>query len=121
MKAWKVKVHIILEEFFGFSLVSYLILLLIENIKAGAVSSLFDMHILLAIVILSGIGMIVTFTPYNEKSTEKIVSADIQNFLFLTIISGLLVYYNTQDLGSLAFIITGAAICLISLITFILS
>lgn len=68
MKKAKSLLSTVSEELFQVSIVLYLILLLAETVKAGFVSNFFNLNILLWIVLISGVGMILTGV---EKSNSK--------------------------------------------------
>jgi len=124
MKLWKVRVHFITKEIFQYSLITYLILLLAETIKQGLVSFFFNLNILLAVVLISGIAMVLT---HNERLDEalktgqhhKIKTSDVEYIILLSLGGALLVWYKTQDLGILAIVIsvlTAIIIVLLSLL-----
>src|SRR5258706_14036148 len=100
------KIHVITEEFFQFSLVTYLLLLLAETMLEGSVTRYFNLNILLSIVLASGITMVLTKS--NESKfvpTKRNIGADIQNSLLLALGAGLLVFYKTQSLGKISIVI----------------
>lgn len=124
MKLWKIKIHLISKEFFQYSLVTYLILLLAETLKQGIVSFFFNLNILLGIVLISGVVMVLT---HNEKLDEKlkpekkqkITAKDIEYIIILASGGAILVHFKTQDLGSVSIIIsviTAIIIVLLSLL-----
>lgn len=110
---------IIFSELFNVSLVTYLILLLLETLDKGFVSDFFNMNILLAIVLVSGVVMV---SPLSEKKeadmwemidfrldslleTLKARGISENDFYFMLIVSlggALLVFLKTQELGSLS-------------------
>ena len=118
MKPWKYKLHFITSEFFYYSLFTYIILFISETLRRGFVSYFFDLNMLLAIVLFSGGIMIVT---NNDKlKTSKLSSAEIQNTIFLAFGAGILVYYRTQTLGKLAWVLSAITILIISLTSVVL-
>ncbi|MGH7204035.1 MAG: hypothetical protein ACREHC_06345 [Candidatus Levyibacteriota bacterium] len=124
MKQWKIKLHVVSEQFFQYSLMTYLLLLLTETIKEGLVSFFFNLNILLGVVVLSGIVMI---TTHNEKydvqiqtkKKPKILWWDILYTILLAFGGAVLVFIKTHDLGSLSLFIsllTGGIIVLLSIL-----
>lgn len=123
MKPWKLKIHLIAEGIFQYSLITYLLLLLAETIQEGFVSFFFNLNLLLIVVLISGIMMVLTHEEKLEPHSppQKMTSADLQNTLFFAIMGGLLVYYKTQLLGKLSIllaILTGTIIILLSVLLF---
>lgn len=124
MKLWKIKIHIIAEQFFQYSLVTYLLLLLAETIKEGLVSFFFNLNILLVVVMLSGIVMVLTYNEKYDAQTAtkkkpKILWWDILYITLLALGGSVLVYTKTQDLGSISLIISllaGGIIALLSIL-----
>src|SRR5260370_11358997 len=103
MKIWKFRVHLIAQEFFQYSLITYLILLLAETLKEGFVSSFFNFNILLWIVLLRGVCMVVTNPSVELPHTpKKLNGADVQNSIVFAVIGGAIVYIKTEELGSIA-------------------
>ena len=104
MKVWKLKSHLIAEELFQFSLITYLILLLIETVQEGFVSYFFNLHILLGIIILNALIIVMTYDE-KLKTSQKITKLN-KTFVTLLIIGGsLLVYHKANILDSSALII----------------
>lgn len=132
----KSKIGIITTELFQVALVTYLILLLLENISPGFVSDFFNMAILLWIVLVSGIFLVLPFSEKKWKSEKKMLEELLHHAfvnwetpvhrkprwepLFVFAVSyggGALVYIKTQDLGNISFVIaaiTGIIIWLLS-------
>jgi hypothetical protein len=72
MNQFKTYTGVISKDLFQVSLVTYLILLLLETIKTGFVTFFFDLNILLWITLVSGILMVLTY-----KEETKITSSEI--------------------------------------------
>lgn len=121
MKVALAKIHLLAEEFFQYSLLTYLILLMAETLKPGFVNFFFNFNIVLIIVVLSGIIMVLTHNEHLEpKKTRKIKQADIELIIILALASGLLVYYRTSELGAVSFAITVITTVIILLIAVLL-
>src|SRR3990172_6315778 len=75
----KSTIGIIVTELFQVSLVTYLVLLLAENIVPGAVSDFFNLNILLALVVVSAVLMVLPVSEKKWKDEKKM----LQKFLHL--------------------------------------
>ena len=117
MKKNKQVVHIISQAVFTYSLLTYIILLLTENLRDGFVSYFFNLHMLLVLIVLSGIGLLLTpqikidTYPFHKKEAIRYTIFSI----FLAFGGSLLVIAGTQALGGTSFIIGGCAALLILL------
>src|SRR5882724_5221310 len=107
MKHWQFKIYIFAEEFFQFSLITYLILLFAETLQTGFVSYFFNLNILLGVVLISGITMLITQREQKEKPLprKKMRRSDVIYTIFLALGGGLLVYLKVQEIGNIAIII----------------
>src|SRR5947207_669165 len=107
MRVWQAKVHLLSEEFFQYSLITYLILLLAETLKEGFVSFFFNLNILLVVVLVSGVVMVLTHNEHlePEKTHHKIKTSDIEYTLVLATGGAMLVYFKTKDLGVISIVI----------------
>jgi hypothetical protein len=134
----KSKIGIIISELFNVSLVTYLILLLLETLSKGFVSDFFNLNILLGIVLISGIIMV---SPLAEKrnlgmwdlvdrrmdlllAKIKFKKAITENdFYFAILVSvggGVLVYFKTQELGNLSILIGIITMVIIALLSYLI-
>lgn len=133
----KSKIGIIVNELFQVSLVTYLILLLVETLDKGFVSNAFNLNYLLAIVLVSGI---IKVLPISQKSNlnqwemidlgimrllDQIRPSSISEnqfyFIILVGLSGaLLVYFKTQQLGKISFLIAGVTCLIIFLLSYLI-
>jgi hypothetical protein len=134
----KSKIGIIISELFNVSLVTYLILLLLETLSKGFVSDFFNLNILLGIVLVSGIIMV---SPLAEKRNlgmwdlvdrrmdlllakikfKKVISEN--DFYFAILVSvggGVLVYFKTQELGNLSILIGIITMVIIALLSYLI-
>ena len=114
-------VHIILDELFKVSLVTYLLLLILETIKEGFVTYFFDPTVLLYIVIASGIGMAIT--QHIGQEIRKESGTNKVNWFYIYCMSFLgaaLVYIKTDELGNLSLIITVATFISIVLVSYLI-
>lgn len=106
MKNRKIKIYVISQELFQFSLITYLILFIFEVFKEGFVSNFFNINILLVIVLASGMGMVLAHGTdnsfYSSHEGWKISRKGIFDNLLLALCGALLVYFGTNELGILA-------------------
>jgi len=122
MKHWQFKIYIFAEEFFQFSLITYLILLFAETLQTGFVSYFFNLNILLGVVLISGITMLITQREQKEKPLprKKMRRSDVIYTIFLALGGGLLVYLKVQEIGNIAIIIACITTIIIILLSFLL-
>lgn len=114
-------IHIISDELFKASLVTYLFLLIMETVKEGFVSYFFNPAILLGIVIVSGIGMAVTRDAKPEEKKETEIRAINWFYIFyMSFLGGTLVYIKTKDLGNFSLFIAAATFILVVLISYLI-
>lgn len=104
MKYLKYKFNIISQEVFQFSLIAYIILILIEMLKEGFVSSFLNINILLGIVLISGLIMVITHNE-NDTTVYRVTGEDIQNGIILSIALGFGVYFMTKQLGIVSIVV----------------
>lgn len=108
------------HEFFSTLLVTFLLLLLVETIWGGSVSTFMNINYLLIIVIVSGAISVLTRT---EEKAEK-VNLTKKDYLYigtLGIAGALIIWYKIKDIGKLAYLISivaGVLIILLSLLLF---
>jgi len=80
-------IHIVGKEFFQVALITYLILVVADTVRAGAVSNFFSLNILLIIVLITGSAMVITeprkmlnfFTPIVTSKTIRKTPSRIKN------------------------------------------
>lgn len=110
----------IIREIFKVSLVSYLLLYLIDNYQIGFVSDYFNINILLTIALITGVITIIFKEETLDDNLQKsLTKMDYLFIIIIGIISSLLVYFNIKEIGKLAYLIsavTGVIIILISIL-----
>ena len=113
----------VFKDLFPFSLIFYLILLILETILPGFVSNNFDLNWVLGIVVF--LGIIFVFLPSTSVETtadkEGMKITDYLILIFLGIVGGFLIFHQIQqDLTPrlIVAVIGGMLIVLISLTTF---
>ncbi len=94
-------------------LVSYLLLLLLEELKKGFVSSFINVNYALFIVLF--VGILTVFFPYEHKEVRKTIPLDYFFIGFLGLVGGLIIFYKTKELKWLRYVIsiTGAALIIL--------
>ena len=134
----KSTIGIIVTELFQVSLVTYLVLLLAENIVPGSVSDFFNLNILLALVVTGCVFMVLPVSEKKWKDEKKMLQKFLHlafeewdkevgrvkksrfEWLYVFLVSyggGALVYYKTRELGAIAIalaILAGIIIWLLS-------
>ncbi len=85
-------------------LVSYLLLLLAEELKAGFVSKYLNLNYVLIAVILLGI-LTVVF-PHEKKIARKVIPLDYFMIGFISIAGGFIIFYKTKELKWLSYVIS---------------
>jgi hypothetical protein len=122
MKHWKLKIYLVSREFFQFSLLTYLLLLLTETLSEGFVSLFFNLNILLVVILFCGIISLVTYDNKlalpHKKKINYAKSAEYS--IFMGIMGALLVFYKTQDLGPVSLTIAIITAVIISILSFLL-
>lgn len=114
----KEKISIIATELFHISLVTYVLFLMADIIREESVSFFFNLHILLGVVLVSGIAS--TLLSHNtEHRTEAGTSSRLDRSLsvILSVGGGLLILQKTYSLGFISFVISISASLLIALLS----
>lgn len=107
----------LVNHIFQVLLVTYLLLLLVEQIWTGLVSVYLNLNYLLVIVILAGI--LDVFSEPREKKKEEITKKDYLYVILLGIAGFIIIKFKTASLGWLSWlisIIAGILIVLLSLL-----
>jgi hypothetical protein len=97
-------------------LIGYLVLYVSESLVEGFVSNFFDLNIFLWILGISGAILVIFKEEYDLKKTKKFSREKIFVF-FIGIIGGLVVYFQTIEIGYTSIflgIITAVIIILLS-------
>ena len=119
MKRYLFKEHnaSLVNHLFQILLVTYLILLLVEQIWTGIVSVYLNLNYLLVIVIIAGI--LDVFSEHSPKKKEVVKKRDYFFIIILGIAGFAIIKYKTSSLGWLSWIISiiaGILIILLSLL-----
>ena len=115
MEFFKGNLASVINYFFQTILITYLVLLLLEQVWPGLVSTYFRLNYLLIIVIIAGIFDV--FSEHLKKPDEKIRTRD---YIFITILGILgfaIIKFKTDKLGFLSWIISIIAGILIILLS----
>lgn len=118
----KVVINIVSKELFQVSLITYLLLLLAETVKTGFVSLFFNLNWLLMVVLLSGIGMVLTTDERLESKaqSQRNPKYDFYFVFGLAIVGGVLVFYKTFDLGFISIILMEITALLIIIVSYLI-
>ena len=107
----------LVNHIFQTLLVTYLVLLLAEQIWTGLVSVYLNLNYLLVTVIIAGI--LDVFSEHPTKQTERITRKDYLLIIVLGVAGFAIIKYKTAQLGWLSWLISviaGALIILLSLL-----
>ncbi len=134
----KSNLGIIINELFQVSLVTYLILLLLETLDKGFVSNVFNLNYLLAVVLISGIIKVLPVAEKKLLSQWDLIDLKFMNlrsqlhlpksfsendFYFILLIGltgGTLVYFKTEDLGRISILISVITTIIIFLLSYLI-
>ena len=108
---------VLVNHLFQTLLVTYLVLLLIEQIWTGAVSVYLSLNYLLIVVIV--VGVLDVFSEHPFKTKEKVGKWDYVFVFVLGILGFVIIKYKTVELGWLSWIISVIAGVLIVLLSFL--
>ena len=109
------------QELFSTLLISYLMLLLIENIWETSVSAHLNLNQLLTLTIASGVISVLTTREENtiNSETSQITVKDYVFILLAGLAGAVIIWYKTQEIGAISYIISilsGILIILLSLL-----
>src|SRR5690348_15382582 len=125
------KIAIVTKELFQVSLITYLVLLIVETIKVNFVSFFFNLNILLGLVLVSGIVMVLAEVEFEnwrvfrkmtmnvdwdflfsslptldrKETLRKLTSHELNYTFVVSLLGAGVVYYKIQNLGTIAFFI----------------
>lgn len=118
----KVKLAIIIDVIFQVSLITYLVMLLMETVKVGFVSNYFNLNLLLGVVFVSGVFMVLTGDWYSRFKSQKksITEKDIYYIISVSLGAGALIYYKTKELGKISIAISIIAVLIILLLSLLI-
>lgn len=108
---------LVVNHLFQTLLVTYLVLLLIEQIWPGLVSTYFRLNYLLIIVIIAGV--LDVFSEHQKKPEEKIKKIDYIFIIALGILGFAIIKYKTAKLEWLSWMISVIAGILIVLLSYL--
>lgn len=101
-------------DLFSYTLLAYLVLFLLENVFPGFVSNTFDPNLLLIPVVILGIAS--AFAPEKKKKNEPPTLKDLITVVIMTVLSGVIIYYKTKELGATALVISIVGALLVLLV-----
>ena len=109
------KTALTINHLFQVLLVTYLVLLLAEELWAGVVSNYLNLNYLLAIVII--LGILDIFSEHPPQDKKPITRKDYLFIIILGILGFAIIKYKTASLGWLSWVISGVAGVLIILLS----
>jgi len=108
------------QDLFVNFLIAYLILLLIETVWEGSVSSRIRLNYLLLLVIITGVLSSLTREDAKETSEERATKTDYVFVGVMGIAGGVIVWYKTQNIGVLSYVISAISGILIILLSILI-
>lgn len=106
-----------INKLFQTFLVLYLVLLLVEQLKEGLVSTYLNLNYLLIIVII--LGILSVFTKQKPVKKEPITNKDYVYISLLSIAGIIIIFIKTRELGYLSYLISLIAGILIFLLSYL--
>lgn len=116
----------LIVELFSISLLTYLVLYLLEDFFAGFVTSVLPLNTVMGVAVVSGIitaaisGDVKEMSPHDAKLQKKIRFRDIAFIVGIGIVAAFLVYYKLRNFGSFAFLIAPLSGMIVILMSFML-
>lgn len=107
----------IVSDIFQVSLISYLVLLLIEEFASGFATNFLNINWLLGIIVVSGVLTIIFYQEDKQQETRQVKWWDYLLIVLLGISAGIIIFWQMQDLEWIAIVISifsGLIIILIS-------
>lgn len=106
---------VIVNQLFQVLLVTYLVLLLVEELWQGTVSNYLNINYLLVVVII--LGILDIFSENTKKENKPITKKDYLFVIVLSIAGFLIIKFKTSALGWLSWLISIIAGVLIALLS----
>jgi len=133
----KSKIGIVINELFNVSLITYLILLLLETLDKGFVSNVFNLNYLLGVVLISGIIKVLPISQKKDLNQWEMIDISFnrlldtikpsnlsENQFYFIILIGLggagLVYFKIQELGKISILISVITALIIFLLSYLI-
>lgn len=99
----KSKIGKYVQDYFVFFLLFYLILFILENLFPGFVSNNFDLNLILVPVFILGVAS--AFFPLPKQKKKQNIKLDYLIIIGLAIITFIIIFSKTRDLGSISIVI----------------
>ena len=110
----------IIVDVFQVSLIVYLLILLIEQFKAGFASNFINLNWILWVVIVSGIITVLLNNGEQEREKKEIKWWDYLFIAVFGLVSGVLIYLKIKDLNWIAWVIGILSCLMIWLISYLI-
>lgn len=104
------------RDVFVSCLFTYLLFLLLEELRIGPISYFFSLNVLATITAISGVIAFLT-NHRNEKKPETVTKSDYYLAFTLGVIGAAVIFYQTRALGMTAYLLALLSIVLIPLLS----
>ncbi len=108
----KRSIYTIIAEIFKASLLTYFVLLIIEEFNEGMISNYFNFNTLLTIVIVSGISSVLLYSDNEVEQKKGHRIKELCAIIVISIIGGVLIFFKLRDIGIIAYIVSFLSIVL---------
>lgn len=116
----KRSIYSILAEIFKVSLLTYFILLIVEEFNEGMISNYFNLNILLTIIIVSGISSVLLHSDDEVEQKKSRRIKELYMIIGIAIIGGVLIFFKLRDIGTIAYIVSFLFIVLTIIISILI-
>lgn len=110
----------LVQDFFSILLITFLLLILLETVFEGSVSSHINLNHLLIIVIAVGVAAVLTMPHKAERvKGERLTTRGIFMIICVGVGGAAIIWYKTQEIGWLSYVISavsGGLIVLLSML-----
>ena len=105
-------IYTIIAEIFKVSLLTYFVLLIVEEFNQGIISNYFNLNILLTIIVVSGIGTVVLHSDDETEQRKHHRIKELFTIIVVAIIGAGLIFFKLRDIGIIAYIVSFLSIVL---------
>ncbi|HSX39316.1 MAG TPA: hypothetical protein VLI92_01875 [Candidatus Saccharimonadales bacterium] len=116
----RVKLGIFVKYLFETSLFLYIICIVLDLIKTGFVSNVFDLNILLAVVLVSGVlSALLGYEEVTQIGKPTITDSNWYFIIGISCIGAVVIFIKTMYLGNISYFITGATFIISILLSYL--